>query len=70
MPKRKATSKKSQTNRTFVSRGTSMEDTLYEKALARAKSLGMSWSEYVRRCLERDLREGGDVVIMPRDRDS
>ena len=56
---------KKTTGRTALSRGVSIDPQLYERAEARWKSLGMVWSEYVRRCIEADLREGGSMVIIP-----
>lgn len=61
---------KSRGGRTHKSVGVSMDDQFFEKAVQRAAELKMSFSEYARRCIENDLREGGAMTIKPWDQDS
>lgn len=53
------------TGRIFKSKGLSLNPELWKRAEARATELGWSFSEYARRCIEDDLRRGGDVVVRP-----
>lgn len=48
-----------------VSQGVSFDPALLEKAKQRADELSMSFSEYVTRCLKRDIAKGGEFVIVP-----
>lgn len=54
------------TGRVYKSKAVSMEPKLRADAEARAKSLDMSFSDYVRRCLIMDIYQGGKMVISPR----
>ena len=71
MAKARSSSKSSKTdrsNRTYKTRGFSIDPQLEESAMNRARELNMSWSEYVRRCLEADIRVGGPMQIKPGSR--
>lgn len=54
------------TGRVYKSKSVSLEPELRAKAEARAASLGLSFSEYLRACLAVDIQKGGSIVIAPK----
>jgi hypothetical protein len=59
--------KEKKDGRVYLSKGISVEPMLFDAAMKRATELRMSWSEYVRRCMESDLASGGDMKISSRN---
>lgn len=51
------------TGRIYKSKGLSLDPELWQRAEARAAELGWSFSEYARRCIEDDIRRGGDIIV-------
>jgi len=49
--------------RSYVNQSVSFPPRLLADAKARARSLGLSFSAYVQKCLERDLSERPDIVF-------
>ena len=43
-----------------------MEPSLKAQAETRARELGLSFSEYARGCIAKDIAHGGDFVISPK----
>ena len=60
--------KKEKTNnpKKYVTTSISFDKQLLELAKARAESLGMTFSEYVCRCLDNETSSGGEFVIRPK----
>ena len=59
--------KKTKSGRVFLTKGMSVDPVMYKAAMTRAAELRMTFSEYVRRCMEADLATGGDLHITPRN---
>lgn len=57
--------RKKTTGRIYKSKAVSMDPKLQSDAEDRARSLNMSFSDYVRRCLIVDIYKGGKMVIEP-----
>jgi hypothetical protein len=48
--------------RSFVNQSVSFPPRLLAESKARARNLGLSFSAYVQKCLERDLQDRPDIV--------
>ena len=58
---------KSSPRRDYTTASISFDAELLALAKARADSLGMTFSEYVCRCLDKETSDGGDFVIRPKN---
>ena len=55
------------TGRSYVNTSISFPPELLAQARSRAKKLGLPFSTYVQKCLERDLIERGSIVFVERE---
>lgn len=53
--------------RQCMSKSVSFHPEVLASAKERARSLRMSFSEYVVRCLQQDMESGGNFIILPED---
>jgi len=57
----------SKRGRVYTNQSVSFPPGLLAKAKERARRLGLAFSAYVQKCVERDLEEGGSIVFSERE---
>jgi hypothetical protein len=53
--------------RVYTNQSVSFPPGLLARAKERARRLGLAFSAYVQKCVERDLEEGGNIVFAERE---
>jgi hypothetical protein len=53
--------------RVYTNQSVSFPPALLAKAKERARRLGLTFSAYVQKCVERDLEQGGSIVFAERE---